>query len=739
LPAEAKAESLVQVTSATTLDDDALSVAPRERLRVAADRPEPRFGAPQRRDRVERPRLITSLERAATRPLVLITAPAGYGKTTLLAQWAHASSRAFAWLRPEMGDHDPGRLSAAVTVALACLAAPDEPRSHSVLVLDDAHLIDSDVLQEVIPGLLGCLPEHCQLVLASRCEPALGLGGLRAEGLVFEVGPDELSMSISEAAALLRQAGLDLEPPAVAALVEQTGGWAVALELAAIAYGHTPSSEHRLPFSGDDHFLSEYFRTEILERLPAASVRFLARTSVLDRLSGPLCDAVLERRRSGALLAELERANVPLRPVDSSYEWYQLEPVFREMLQTELRRAEPDIQSALHRRASDWYEQAGQLDQAIDHARRGNDLQRTGSLLWANLPQYLGDGRNDCIQRWLSGVAPRPGGTPLALAAAHSHLSSGHVAAAEQWARCATASLSGAAEATTRTERASVLLVEAWVARSGARAMGDAAACAYELLAEDNPWRASCCFLRGSAALLGGDPATAEPLFQEGVARGELVAPDSAALCLAQLSVIAAEGNEPESASDFARRAHSIVTDHGLDGYPTCALVWAVCATDAIRERHADEAKAAASHCLGLLEALEDSVCWYGAEARILLAHVALSLGDVPGARTRLADASRLSRRTPDAALYARWFDAAWNQFDACAESALIGVATLTTAELRVLRFLPTHYSFQEIAQRLHVSSNTVKTHVHAVYRKLDACSRSQAVAHAIEAGLLSS
>jgi LuxR family maltose regulon positive regulatory protein len=359
--------------------------------------------------------------------------------------------------------------------------------------------------------------------------------------------------------------------------------------------------------------------------------------------------------------------------------------------------------------------------------------------LWANLPAYLGEGRNDAVQRWLGGLAPRTDTTPLALAAAHSHLSSGHVAAAEQWARCAKASLSAAADSTTRAERASVLIIEAWVARAGVRAMGDAAAGAYELLAEDNPWRASCCFLRGSAAFLGGDPAMAEALLQEGVARGELVAPDSAALCLAQLSVIATERDEPEAASDFARRARSLVSDHGLAAYPTCALVWAVCATDAIRERHADEAKAAAARCLGLLEALEDAACWYGAEARILLAQVALSLGDIPGARARLADASRLSRRTPDALLYARWFDAAWNQFDACAESALAGVATLTTAELRVLRFLPTHYSFQEIAQRLHVSSNTVKTHVHAVYRKLDACSRSQAVEHAIETGLLSS
>jgi LuxR family maltose regulon positive regulatory protein len=152
-----------------------------------------------------------------------------------------------------------------------------------------------------------------------------------------------------------------------------------------------------------------------------------------------------------------------------------------------------------------------------------------------------------------------------------------------------------------------------------------------------------------------------------------------------------------------------------------------------------DEAKAAAAECAGLIDVLDDSLCWYGAEARILLAQVSLSLGDIPAARTELADASRLARRIPDAVLYSRWFDAAWNQFDLRAESALAQVATLTTAELRVLRFLPTHYSFHEIAERLHVSSNTVKTHVHAVYRKLDASSRSQAVAHAIAAGLLGS
>jgi LuxR family transcriptional regulator, maltose regulon positive regulatory protein len=156
-----------------------------------------------------------------------------------------------------------------------------------------------------------------------------------------------------------------------------------------------------------------------------------------------------------------------------------------------------------------------------------------------------------------------------------------------------------------------------------------------------------------------------------------------------------------------------------------------------MREGRVDHAKTAAIQCSSLLDLLDDSLAWFGAETRIVLARVSLALGDVAGARELLADASRLARRTADVVVFQRWFDDIWNRFDERAESALAGMATLTTAELRVLRFLPTHYSFHEIAQRLHVSSNTVKTHVHAVYRKLDASSRSEAVAHATHAGLI--
>jgi LuxR family maltose regulon positive regulatory protein len=726
----------------STLDDKPLALAP-ARLRFVVAVPEPKFRTPKTsREPVRRIQLLSRLERERDRPLVLLTAPAGYGKTTLLTQWAQDSGRDCAWVTLDQADRDPRILADSVGRALATVGIEPGLRSSFALVLDDAHVVGPQVLKDAVLGVLGWLPEGSQLAVGSRCQPALALGRMRAQRLLTEIDSEDLSMSALEAASLLAKAGLDPTFGPVQTLVRRTEGWPVALELAAISWAHRPQpAEAVARLSGDDHLISEYLRDEILAMLSTEEVRFLTRSSVLDRLSGPLCDEVLGRKRSAAVLAELARCNVPLAPVDPSHEWYRLHGLFREMLQTELRRSEPELAPALHRRAGDWYRRAGDIDRALDHARSAEDLDRIGELLWGNLLEYLGEGRNLTVQSWLSGVtaARSAGCAPLALAAAHSSLALGSVAVAEQWARSAAVRLSQAPEESTRLERACVLIIEAWAARSGAKGMGELATRGYDLLPDDSPWRASCCFLRGTAALLTADGPEAERRLEEGAVRGAVLAPNAASLCLAQLAVVAAERDQTVIASDFAARAHSVVAEHGLSTAPASALVFAVWAAASMREGRVDEAKATVSNCLGLLGALDDSLAWFGAETRILLARVSLALGDVAGARELLADASRLSRRIPDVVVFGRWFDDVWDRFDQRAESALAGTASLTTAELRVLRFLPTHYSFQEIAQRLHVSSNTVKTHVHAVYRKLDASSRSEAVAHATRAGLLGS
>jgi LuxR family maltose regulon positive regulatory protein len=727
------------VLGTLAVDEVALALAPTP-LRSGFDRPDPKFSAPKpREESVRRDDLLDRLERGRGRPLVLLTAPAGYGKTTLLAQWAAESSRPCAWATLDPADDDAETLAASISRALETVELEPEPRGSFVLVLDDAHVVSPEALKAAVVRILDWLPDRSQLAVASRCEPALPLGRLRAERRLLEFSSVDLSMSVIEAESLLAQAGLNPELRPFQTLVRRSEGWPVALELATVSWSRQLEPAEATQLRGDDHVISEYFRVELLASVTPATRRFLLRSSVLDRLSGPVCDAVLASTRSASVLAKLARTNLPLRPVDSSHESFRLNGLFREMLETELRRSEPELLPLLHRRASEWYARTGDTVRAIDHARSADDLGRVGNLLWRHLHQFLGEGRNQLVQGWLRGIdAERAAGChELALAAAHSGLALGSVTLAEQWARSAAVALTETADESTSSVRAGVLLIEAWGARAGVKQMGEVAERANDLLRDDDPWRASCCFLRGSSALLGGDRTEAERLLEEGARRGERQAPDAASLCLAQLAVCAAERNDPVAEADFACRARSMVTSHGLRAAPASVLVLAVCAASAMRGGRVDEAKAAASECQDLLGQIDDSLAWLGAETRILVARVSLGLGHVARARELLADASRLARRTPDVVIFQHWFDDAWGQFDERAETTLAGMGSLTTAELRVLRFLPTHYPFHEIAQRLHVSSNTVKTHVHAVYRKLDASSRSEAVATATRAGLL--
>lgn len=723
----------------TSLDGELVTVE-NARQPFAIVLPDAKFRAPRACGVLaRRSELLGRLERERAHPLVLLTAPAGYGKTTLLKQWTDESRRPFAWVMLDEVDGDSEGIADSIAYSLATIGIEPSLRRSFVLVLDDAHVVPRGVLKDAVLGVLGWLPEGCQIAVASRRAPPLALGRMRAQQMLVELGARDLSLSAVEATCVLRGSELELDSNALQALVTRAEGWPAAIGLAATLWAQPEQAENPSEPRGDDYAISEYFRAEVLAGLSAPATRFLMRSSVLERLSGGLCDEVLERRGSASLLAELARANLPLRAVDASHEWYRVHGLFREMLQTELRRAEPELHAVLHRRASEWCRRAGDIDGAIDHARKGENLKLIGELLWAHLPRYLGEGNNHMVQRWLEGVTAErtKGCASLALVAAHSYLASGRVAVAEQWARSAAVSLSEANEGPTSPKRAGVVMIEAWTARHGAAVMGDDARRAYELLPADSAWRASCCFLRGTAALLIGDEGEAERHLDEGVARGIVLAPTTASLCLAQLAILASQRHQTDYASDLARRSHSVADERQLGEYPTSALVLAVCAAAAMREGRVDEAKATVSQCLGLLDRLDD-VVWLRAEVLILLGRVSLALGDVARARELLADASRYARRVRGVAAFQRWFDDAWNEFDARAEVALAGVATLTTAELRVLRFLPTHYSFHEIALRLHVSSNTVKTHVHAVYRKLDASSRSQAVARAHDSGLLS-
>ena len=697
-----------------------------------------KYQAPRRReDDVWRGELLGRLDDRRALPLVLVTAPAGYGKTTLLAQRTERDPRPAVWLTLQASDRHAAMLADSIEVGVR---RADIAGSSFLLVIDDAHLGHPETLRASVLDILTWLPEGSQVIIAGRCAPHLPVARMRAQRILLELGSDELAMSTSEAASLLCSAGIELDAATVRELVKRIEGWPVLLELAAVSVASAADPANALTrLAGDDYLISSYFQAELLDELSPSTRRFLTHSSVLERMSGPLCDAVLERASSDELLAELELANIPLRHVDASHEWYRLHGLFRQTLMAELRRSEPELARSLHERASNWHSRAGELDQAIAHIRLSGSPERVGDLLWPNLTRYLADGRNDELQRWLGGVTAEQAAhrAPLALAAAHSALVAGKIEVAEQWARSATVALRGEPAATTDGQPAGTLLINAWAARTGTERMGSDARLAYELLPDDSPWRVDCCFLDGTARLLAGDHAAAARHLEEGAARGASVVPDMQSLCLAQLAVLALEDDDPELADELAQAARDVIVGRDLRKSPTLALVFAVSAAASMGRRRVDDAHVAATACAGALAASDGLAPWYGAETRILLARAQLGFGDVAAARRQLADASRLARRTRGVVVFQRWFEDAWDRFDRRAECALAGVGSLTTAELRVLRLLPTHFSFHEIAERLRVSPNTVKTHSHAIYRKLDASSRSEAVANATRAGLL--
>jgi LuxR family maltose regulon positive regulatory protein len=415
--------------------------------------------------------------------------------------------------------------------------------------------------------------------------------------------------------------------------------------------------------------------------------------------------------------------------------------MFQETLQSLLRRTEPERLAALHRRASAWLQDRGDVAGAIDHAVAAGDAARSGDLLLPNVVAYLGHGRTGTVRRWLHAFGDeRVAADPrLALVAAHAALAVGDANRAQRW-RVAAAEPdggSGGRDGIGRSMRAGTALVEALSPRAGLDLIGASASLAYRLEGEGGSWRPLACLLRGVALHLGGQPDAAIETLEEGMQCGRDLAPVTAAICVAQRATIAFQAGDWETAAELTDRALSELDARGLVDEPTCALVYAAAAAARARAGRSDEAKRELRRGIELLTDLGDFVPWYGAQARILLAHASLGLADIVRARTLLAEASRYARRCQDVATFTRWLDDAWAHIDTLAETSLSGPSSLTIAELRILRFLPSHRSFKEIAGQLGVSANTVKTQAHAVYRKLGAASRSEAVARASQAGLL--
>jgi LuxR family maltose regulon positive regulatory protein len=711
---------------------------------------------------VPRPRLVHRLAAART-PLALVAAPAGYGKTTLLGEWDRCDERPFAWVTIDAAHNESGAVAQAVELALD-RAVPVEPRirvaptrtrrssppvtlarvarslGHRppfVLVIDDVHVLQAEDSLDAVRTIARHVPPGCVLALGSRTEPALPIGRLRANRSLTELRAHDLAMSGAEAAALLERSGLRLGPADVATLVGRAEGWPVGLYLAAVALRDEPDTQAAAErFGGDETIVAGYLRDEVLSQLPAETVSFLTRASILDRLSGSLCDFVLDRSGSGLMLDSIDRGGLLLVSLDRTGEAYRLHGLLAQMLRTELRRAEPGEEGRLHRRASDWYAEHADSDRALHHAVAASDTARVAALMWASAPACVSRARNGRVESWLSSFTPdQIAAQPaLALAAANSHLLKGEFDAVQRWESAAVRTLTDTAPAErTRGLEASVAILQAAGASRGLQHMGEDSARGYELEREDSPWRPICCLLEGVALQVTGEFERARPRLEEGVRRATVAAPNIQALCLAQLALAAADTDDWDSAVGYSARALAQVARYSLGDYPSSALVYAVSAAVRARRGRVEEAQQDARHARRLLGMLTDYMPWYEVETRIALASAAVRLSDHSSARELLAEAARFVRRMPEATALHEGIA----RMEAQVEEASARPTLLTTAELRILAFLPTHLSFREIAGKLYVSANTVKTQAHAVYRKLDAASRSEAVAHATQLGLL--
>jgi LuxR family maltose regulon positive regulatory protein len=386
---------------------------------------------------VPRPRLSERLDHGAESKLMLVSAPAGFGKTTLLAEWlaagpvAPSDERSVAWLSLDRGDNDPATFWTYVVAALqtvapeiganavALLAEPQAPPLQTVvttllndlgtmtrdlvLVLDDYHVIEAREVQEGMAFLLDHLPPQVHLVIASRADPALPLARLRARGELVETRAADLRFTPDEAAAYLNgMMGLELTAGDVAALEARTEGWIAALQLAALSMqGRDDVAGFIAGFAGDDRYVVDYLAEEVLLRQPEDVRAFLLQTSVLGRLNGPLCDAVTAHDGGKAMLEALDRGNLFLVPLDDRRQWYRYHHLFADVLRARLMDEQPDLVQELHRRASAWYEQNGERLEAIHHALAGEDFEQAADQIEPVMHSMLRDRREAALRGWL--------------------------------------------------------------------------------------------------------------------------------------------------------------------------------------------------------------------------------------------------------------------------------------------------------------------------------------------------
>jgi LuxR family maltose regulon positive regulatory protein len=701
------------------------------------------------RSRVARPALVERLVKPEPRRLTLVDAPAGWGKTTILSEWASDSreERQFAWFTIDRGDNDPVRFWAYAIEALRRvapsvgsaslnalgvsgtnpveivlpplineLAALDE---RLVLVLEDYHLIQDSAVHEGVAFLLEYQPPTLELAIATRLDPPLPLARLRARGELVELRAAELRFTGPEAGELLHATlGDRLLEEDVARLLVRTEGWAAGLYLAALSVaGRDDASAFIEAFAGDDRHIVDYLGGEVLDGLDAETREFLLRTSILERVSGSLCDHVLDSEGSARRLVEIERANLFLVPLDDRREWFRYHHLFGDLLRHELERSEPEHLARLHRRAGEWLGASGAVDEAVPHFLAAGDDVEAARLVAEQWRGPFNRGELATVDRWLDELPERivERDPDLRLARAWVAMDSGRPRDGERW-------LASAGEDV--TSEALVLHAVLCFKLGKLGHAEEIARQATEVAPRDAPLGlpVARCIL-GIARYFRGSFEDAAASLQE-AARLAAAGDNRLAriYALGYLALARLDQGDVEGARAPVGEALD------LAGAPAAAEHFVTALALLARGRlDSDE------------ETLEQAAALARRGAAPLEIGVALlGLGERRRDPATLAEARAALDGCEEVGLLPEWIAEAELRLRGRTPGPKRRIAgDLSDRELAVLRLLPSSSSLREIASSLYLSLNTVKTHTKSIYRKLDASSREEAVERGRTLGLL--
>jgi LuxR family transcriptional regulator, maltose regulon positive regulatory protein len=698
--------------------------------------------------------------------VVSVVAPAGFGKTTLLAHLAQRDKRAFATVSLDERDNDPVTLLRYVAAALnrvqpipesvfealsmpgrslwsTCIprvcAALSAVRHPVVLALDDLHFVSDPTSLDAVAALLNSVPEGSRIVLASREVPALPLARLRSQRRLLEVGVEDLRLDADEAGALLRSAGVELDEPAIAELTQRTEGWPAGLYLAALSLQAGGAGVST--FTGEDRFVAEYLRLELLSRLTDEEVRFLTHTSVLERMSGGLCDAVLGRSDSAGVLESLERSNRFLVPLDRTRTWYRYHHLFRDLLRSELEQREAGLVPELNRRAMAWCQANEMLEPALHYANAAGETDAMTRIFEELvLPTYYGGGAAT-VESWLDWYDDelfRRYPTIAVIGAWLLYLS-GQAAAGERCQRAAQASTA------TPTLPDGSVSIEPWLAAlraytcpKGVQGMLADAGLALDQLGAEGWWRPSTQLAHGAALAFLGDAERAGVALVLATSVAEAAdASEDGCVAFAELALLAIEAGAWEQATIHAERAVRWAETAKIEDYLASGLVWAVRARVALHHGHTERAREDIARVHRIRPLLNPGMAWLSIQTGLELARVHLALKEPGVAGTVLSEAEAILRVRPDLGTLTTLAHEIRGRITASSTPSGEWALSLTAAELRLLPLLTTHLAFPQIGERLHLSRTTIKTQAISIYRKFGVSSRAEAIGRAVELGLL--